>query len=134
MLVQIYTDKRRSFGIAFSEPVSVDDDEEWGHLAWPGVHTITIVPEPDRLLALIYLVGRQLMTITVSDAPGLWREKIAASEVHVICQTLGHYAGPFSVDDFVAHRFDGKKIPTLLEIDSKEFDIATLPTFDDLQS
>ncbi|SFX21949.1 HNH endonuclease [Pseudomonas sp. NFPP02] len=133
-LWEINSDKRRSFGIAFSELVSVDDDEEWGHLAWPGVHTITILPEPDRLLALIYLFGRQLMTITVSDAPDLWREKIVASEVHVICQTLGHYAGPFSVDDFVAHRSDGEKIPALWEIDSKEFDIATLPTFDDLQS
>ncbi|MFJ3151373.1 HNH endonuclease [Pseudomonas hunanensis] len=133
-LWEINSDKRRSLGITFNELLSVEDDEEWSHLAWPGVHTITILPEPDKLLALIYLFGRQFMTITLSDEPDLWNGKISSPEIHVICQTLGRYAGPFSVDDFVAHRFDGDKIPALSEIDSREFDIENIPTFDDLKN
>ncbi|UZA68687.1 HNH endonuclease [Pseudomonas viridiflava] len=124
---------RASLGISFNERVWVDDDETWSHLAWPGIHTIAIVPEADKLLAVIYLFGTQLITITLSDDPIFWRGKITSSEVHVICQTLNQHAGPFLLENFVAHRLGGEQIPELLEIDYKEFDVADLPSFDELR-
>ncbi|MFK3843857.1 MULTISPECIES: HNH endonuclease [Serratia] len=126
----ISQDLRNSFGISFSESFTTQD--EWAHLSWIGIHTITILPLVDKLLAIIYLFGRQCMTIVISDEPSLWRGKIINDEVYVICQTLNIFLGPYTIENFVNHRTGVEIIPSLNEIDLKEFDVSTLPTIYDL--
>ncbi|WP_072005084.1 HNH endonuclease [Pantoea ananatis] len=121
---------RDSFGVMFSG-LHLNEDK-WEHLAWIGVHTITLLPLQDKLLAIIYLFGRQCMTVVISDEPSLWQSKVIEDEVYVICPQLNVFAGPYTIEKFSRHRNGKEMIPDLRAIDIKEFDVTTLPTIYDL--
>ncbi len=125
-------DERDSYDVDFSDFFQNREPEEARFLAWPGVHTIMLYPIYGRLVAIIYLYGKNRMMVTISKDESLWSASIDQTEIYVLCPSLEKFSGPIRVEDLLAHRLGHCKINDLAEIEGKRFDPSTLPKITDL--
>lgn len=125
-------DERDSYDVEFSDFFQNREPEEARLLAWPGVHTIMLYPVHGRLVAIIYLYGKNRMMVTISKDESLWSASIDRPEVYVLCPSLEKFSGPIRVEDLLAHRLGHRQISDLAEIEEKRFDPSTLPKITDL--
>lgn len=102
-------------------------------LAWPGVHTIMLYPVNGRLVAIIYLYGKNRMMVTISKDESFWSKSITEAELYVLCPSLDKFSGPIRMEDFLAHRLGYCKISDLAEMEEKRFNPSTLPKITDMQ-
>lgn len=124
--------ERDSYDVEFSDFFLNREPEEAKFLAWPGVHTIMLYPIHGRLIAIIYLYGKNRMMVTISKDESLWSASFDQPEVYVLCPSLDKFSGPIRVEDLLAHRLGYCKINDLVEIEEKRFDPSTLPKITDL--
>ena len=125
-------DERDSYDVEFSDFFQNRESEEARLLAWPGVHTIMLYPVQGRLVAIIYLYGKNRMMVTISKDESLWSASIDQAEVYVLCPSLDKFSGPIRLEDLLAHRLGRRQIGDLAEIEEKRFDPSILPKITDL--
>jgi len=124
--------ERDSYDVEFSDFFQNREPEEAKFLAWPGIHTIMLYPIHGRLIAIIYLYGKNRMMVTISKDESLWSASFDQPEVYVLCPSLDKFSGPIRVEELLAHRLGHCKINDLVEIEEKRFDPSTLPKITDL--
>lgn len=124
--------ERDSYDVEFSNFFENREPEEARFLAWPGVHTIMLYPNHRRLMAIIYLYGKNRMMVTISKDESLWAALVNHPEVYILCPSLDKFSGPINLENLVAHRLGHCKISDLVEIEEKRFDPSTLPKITDL--
>ncbi len=125
-------DERDSYDVEFSDFFQNREPEEAQFLAWPGVCTIMLYPIHGRLMAIIYLYGKNRMMVTISKDESLWAASVHQAEVYILCPSLDKFSGPIHVEDLLAHRLGNIEISDLVEIEEKRFDPSTLPKITDL--
>lgn len=124
-------DERDSYDVEYSDFFQNREPKEARFLAWPGVHTVMLYPIYGRLVAIIYLYGKNRMMVTISKDESLWSASIEQTEVYVLCPSLDKFFGPICVEDLLAHRLGHRQISELAEIEAKRFDPSTLPKITD---
>lgn len=124
--------ERNSYNLEFSDFFHNREPEDTKFLAWPGVHTIVFYPTHERLIAIIYLYGKNRMMVTISKEKKLWSASINQAEVYVLCPSLDKFSGPIRMEDMLAHRLGNHQIGALAEIEKKRFDPSALPKITEL--
>jgi hypothetical protein len=104
-----------------------------GHLlAWPGGHTLFLVPVGDRLVLGCFFYGRQCAMVTVTDESAHWKEAVPpGGVVYVVSPGIARHTGPVLLGQYIAHRVGSDHVDAgLAEIEQAERGVPALPSYD----
>jgi hypothetical protein len=123
--------RRAAFKVRGSDLLSTGDDRSAEFRGWKGAYTIHIGVFGDYLLLSIYLPTTQGMHIVIADEPAMWQSHNYASYregvVYLVLPQVGHFAGPISHPEFIAHKIGTHRNPLLAAIEGMRVDQSTLP-------